>query len=42
MMVITTFYAGELVWREREARMGQMLDALPCRAGCRCCPSCSP
>ena len=29
MMVITTFYAGELVWREREARMGQMLDALP-------------
>jgi hypothetical protein len=29
MMVITTFYAGELVWREREARMAQMLDALP-------------
>ncbi|KQQ33895.1 hypothetical protein ASF61_12100 [Duganella sp. Leaf126] len=29
MMVITTFYAGELVWREREAHMGQMLDALP-------------
>ncbi|ELX12563.1 putative membrane protein [Janthinobacterium sp. HH01] len=29
MFVITTFYAGELVWREREARMGQMLDALP-------------
>ncbi|CAN7283481.1 ABC transporter permease/M1 family aminopeptidase [Duganella sp. LjRoot269] len=29
MLVITTFYAGELVWREREARMGQMLDALP-------------
>jgi hypothetical protein len=34
MMVITTFYAGELVWREREARMGQMLDACPCRTGC--------
>jgi len=29
MFVITTFYAGELVWREREARMAQMLDALP-------------
>jgi hypothetical protein len=29
MMVITTFYAGELVWREREAHMAQMLDALP-------------
>src|SRR5471030_1636078 len=29
MLVITTFYAGELAWREREARIGQMLDALP-------------
>ncbi|MBA5605775.1 hypothetical protein H3H36_10410 [Duganella sp. FT3S] len=29
MLIITTFYAGELVWREREARMAQMLDALP-------------
>ncbi|MBC7685895.1 MAG: ABC transporter permease [Bdellovibrionales bacterium] len=29
MVVITTFYAGELVWREREARVAQMLDALP-------------
>lgn len=29
MMVITTFYAGELIWREHEARMAQMLDALP-------------
>lgn len=29
MLVITTFYAGELVWREREARTAQMLDALP-------------
>jgi ABC-2 type transport system permease protein len=29
MLVITTFYAGELVWREREARVAQMLDALP-------------
>jgi ABC-type transport system involved in multi-copper enzyme maturation permease subunit len=29
MLVVTTFYAGELVWREREARMAQMMDALP-------------
>jgi len=29
MLVITTFYAGELVWREREARVAQMIDALP-------------
>jgi ABC-2 type transport system permease protein len=29
LLVVTTFYAGELVWREREARMAQMIDALP-------------
>ncbi|CDG85218.1 ABC transporter permease/M1 family aminopeptidase [Janthinobacterium agaricidamnosum] len=29
MLIITTFYAGELVWREREARIALMLDALP-------------
>ena len=29
MLVITTFYAGELIWREREARLAQMLDAMP-------------
>jgi ABC-2 type transport system permease protein len=29
MLVVTTFYAGELVWREREARVAQMIDALP-------------
>jgi hypothetical protein len=29
VLVVTTFYAGEMVWREREARMAQMLDALP-------------
>ncbi len=29
LFVITTFYAGELIWREREARVAQMLDALP-------------
>jgi ABC-2 type transport system permease protein len=29
ILVVTTFYAGELVWREREARVAQMLDALP-------------
>lgn len=29
MLIITTFYAGELVWRERDARMNQIYDALP-------------
>lgn len=29
MLIVTTFYAGELIWREREARIDQMLDALP-------------
>ncbi|WP_426209973.1 M1 family aminopeptidase [Massilia sp. TWP1-3-3] len=29
MLIVTTFYAGELMWREREARIDQMLDAMP-------------
>jgi hypothetical protein len=29
LLIVTTFYAGELVWREREARVAQMMDALP-------------
>ncbi|MFZ6742729.1 M1 family aminopeptidase [Undibacterium sp. JH2W] len=29
MLVITSFYAGELIWRERDARISQLLDALP-------------
>ncbi|TFW34748.1 hypothetical protein E4O92_03320 [Massilia horti] len=29
MLAVTTFYAGELVWRERDARIAQMFDALP-------------
>ncbi|MFC5551174.1 ABC transporter permease/M1 family aminopeptidase [Massilia aerilata] len=29
LLIVTTFYAGEMVWREREARMSLMLDALP-------------
>jgi ABC-2 type transport system permease protein len=29
MLIVTTFYAGELVWRERESRMAQMLDTMP-------------
>lgn len=29
MLVVTTFYAGELIWREREARLALMIDALP-------------
>ena len=29
MLIVTTFYAGELIWREREARTAQMTDAMP-------------
>src|SRR5205823_13031089 len=29
LVIVTVFYAGEMVWRERDARMAQMLDALP-------------
>ena len=29
MLIVTTFYAGELIWREREERTAQMLDAMP-------------
>ncbi len=29
LIAITTYYAGELVWRERDARMSQIADALP-------------
>lgn len=29
MLATTIFYAGELVWRERETRVAQMFDALP-------------
>ncbi|MDB5952320.1 MAG: hypothetical protein JWR65_4175 [Massilia sp.] len=29
MLIATTLYSGELIWREREARVAQMLDALP-------------
>jgi ABC-type transport system involved in multi-copper enzyme maturation permease subunit len=29
MLVIVTFYAGELVWRERDHRFDQIVDALP-------------
>ncbi|MGV3538503.1 MAG: ABC transporter permease/M1 family aminopeptidase [Rufibacter sp.] len=29
ILVIITFYSGELVWRERDARMNQLYDALP-------------
>ena len=29
MLVIVTFYAGELAWRERESRLDQIHDALP-------------
>jgi ABC-type transport system involved in multi-copper enzyme maturation permease subunit len=29
MLAIITYYSGELVWRERDARLSQMYDALP-------------
>jgi ABC-type transport system involved in multi-copper enzyme maturation permease subunit len=29
VLIITAFYAGELVWRERDARMAQIADSLP-------------
>ncbi len=29
MLIVTAFYAGELVWREREAHMAQLTDSLP-------------
>ena len=29
MLIIITLYAGELVWRERDARVDQLIDALP-------------
>jgi len=29
LLAIVTFYAGELVWRERDAHMNQLYDALP-------------
>jgi ABC-type transport system involved in multi-copper enzyme maturation permease subunit len=28
-LIITAFYAGELVWRERDARLAQIADSLP-------------
>ncbi|HVY46000.1 MAG TPA: M1 family aminopeptidase [Minicystis sp.] len=29
ILAIVTFYAGELVWRERDAKLAQILDAMP-------------
>jgi hypothetical protein len=29
MLIVITFYSGELVWRERDARMDQLVDVLP-------------
>ncbi|HEX2677825.1 MAG TPA: ABC transporter permease, partial [Polyangiales bacterium] len=29
MLIVTAFYAGELVWRERDARVAQIVDSLP-------------
>lgn len=29
VLIVITFYAGELIWRERDNRMNQLFDALP-------------
>ncbi len=29
MLIIITFYAGELIWRERDVRLNQVQDAMP-------------
>ncbi len=29
ILAIVTFYSGELVWRERDAQIGQIMDAVP-------------
>jgi hypothetical protein len=29
ILAIVTFYSGELVWRERDARLNQIMDAMP-------------
>ncbi|HET7276383.1 MAG TPA: M1 family aminopeptidase [Longimicrobiaceae bacterium] len=29
MLIIITFYAGELIWRERDVRLSQVQDAMP-------------
>jgi ABC-2 type transport system permease protein len=31
VLVLIIFYSGELVWREREAKVSQIIDALPAR-----------
>jgi ABC-2 type transport system permease protein len=31
ILAIVTFYSGELVWRERDAQLNQIVDALPTR-----------
>ena len=33
MLVLLTFYTGELVWRERQVRLDQVVDATPVRTG---------
>jgi ABC-type transport system involved in multi-copper enzyme maturation permease subunit len=33
MLVLLTFYAGELVWRERQVRLDQVVDASPVPTG---------
>jgi ABC-2 type transport system permease protein len=35
LSLLTAFYAGELVWRERDARMSEIVDAAPVSDGVR-------
>ena len=29
MLIVITFYAGDLVWRERDVQINQVQDAMP-------------
>lgn len=46
LIIIVLFYAGELVWKERGAKINEVTDAMPmpcrCRTGYRCWRSSSP
>ncbi len=33
LLMIAVFYGGELVWRERDRQINEIIDSTPCRAG---------
>ncbi len=41
ILVIVTFLLRRTGWRERDAQLNQIMDALPVRAGCSSAASCS-